>query len=235
MAIERASAAPTFVAVAAWRHGPRLEGFWLACAFLALLAWDASGLDLWAMRDLGGRAGFPWRRAWGTAHLVHEGGRWLAMLLFAVTAAVACRPFGPWRRIGRPQRWGTLGAVAVALALIPLMKQASLSSCPWDLREFGGHAAYVSHWRWGVGDGGTGHCFPAGHPSSAFAFLPLAFSVRKLRPSWATGLTLALVGLGAVYGVSQTLRGAHYPSHTLWTAWLCWAWSLASLRWIERA
>jgi hypothetical protein len=23
-------------------------------------------------------------------------------------------------------------------------------------------------------------------------------------------------------GVSQQLRGAHYMSHTLWTAWICW-------------
>jgi membrane-associated PAP2 superfamily phosphatase len=25
-----------------------------------------------------------------------------------------------------------------------------------------------------------------------------------------------------VLGVSQQLRGAHYMSHTLWTAWVCW-------------
>ena len=24
-----------------------------------------------------------------------------------------------------------------------------------------------------------------------------------------------------VFGLAQTLRGAHHPSHTLWTAWLC--------------
>ena len=27
---------------------------------------------------------------------------------------------------------------------------------------------------------------------------------------------------------AQLLRGAHYPSHTLWSAWLCWTISAAA-------
>ena len=27
---------------------------------------------------------------------------------------------------------------------------------------------------------------------------------------------------GLVFGLAQQIRGAHYMSHTLWTAWLCW-------------
>jgi membrane-associated PAP2 superfamily phosphatase len=27
---------------------------------------------------------------------------------------------------------------------------------------------------------------------------------------------------GLVLGLAQQVRGAHYMSHTLWTAWLCW-------------
>jgi membrane-associated PAP2 superfamily phosphatase len=33
----------------------------------------------------------------------------------------------------------------------------------------------------------------------------------------------------AAFGGAQYLRGAHYPSHTLWTAWLCWVLSAALL------
>ena len=37
--------------------------------------------------------------------------------------------------------------------------------------------------------------------------------------AWWLGAALVLgFGLGAV----QQVRGAHYMSHTLWTAWLCW-------------
>ena len=34
-------------------------------------------------------------------------------------------------------------------------------------------------------------------------------------------MVLALAS-GLALGVVQTLRGAHPPGHTLWTAWLCW-------------
>lgn len=42
-----------------------------------------------------------------------------------------------------------------------------------------------------------------------------------------------MVVLGVVYGVGQMLRGAHYPSHTMWTGWICWAVTLAATRWLR--
>ena len=32
-----------------------------------------------------------------------------------------------------------------------------------------------------------------------------------------------VLGLGVLLGLTQTLRGAHYPSHTAWTALICGA------------
>jgi membrane-associated PAP2 superfamily phosphatase len=100
------------------------------------------------------------------------------------------------------------------------------------LQEFGGKAWYVSHWTWGTRDGGAGHCFPAGHASSALAFIALALpwlfsgqaSLRR-RGQW---LLLLVLVLGLVFGLAQTLRGAHYPSHTLWTIWICWTVALVN-------
>ena len=43
---------------------------------------------------------------------------------------------------------------------------------------------------------------------------------------WLWLLAVGLCGLGL--GLAQTLRGAHYPSHTLWTAAICWGISVAS-------
>jgi membrane-associated PAP2 superfamily phosphatase len=42
---------------------------------------------------------------------------------------------------------------------------------------------------------------------------------------------LAALGTGGLLGISQQLRGAHFMSHTLWTAWICWttAWVLDGL------
>jgi membrane-associated PAP2 superfamily phosphatase len=33
-------------------------------------------------------------------------------------------------------------------------------------------------------------------------------------------MLVLLVGL--VFSLTQAMRGAHYPSHSLWTAWVCW-------------
>jgi membrane-associated PAP2 superfamily phosphatase len=54
------------------------------------------------------------------------------------------------------------------------------------------------------------------------------FGVRML-----SGILL----LGFFLGGVQTLRGAHYPSHTLWTGFLCWSVSVANhlgFSWCER-
>jgi membrane-associated PAP2 superfamily phosphatase len=80
----------------------------------------------------------------------------------------------------------------------------------------------VSHWALGLADGGPGHCFPAGHASTGFAFVAGYFGLVKRLPTLARRWLWAAVVGGAVLGVAQQLRGAHFMSHTLWTAWLCW-------------
>ena len=110
----------------------------------------------------------------------------------------------------------------VALLVVSTIKIHSHTSCPWDLQQFGGVASHVSHWAWGVADGGTGRCFPAGHASAGFAFIGGFFAFRHVLPKtawrWFTGAML----VGFILGLAQQLRGAHYMSHTLWTAWFCW-------------
>jgi hypothetical protein len=38
----------------------------------------------------------------------------------------------------------------------------------------------------------------------------------------ARAVLLAVLAAGALFGWAQLARGAHFPSHTLWSAWLCW-------------
>ncbi|MFB0916333.1 MAG: hypothetical protein QMB88_09985, partial [Burkholderiaceae bacterium] len=77
----------------------------------------------------------------------------------------------------------------------------------------------------------SGGCFPGGHVSSAFGYVALlpGFLMAAEAPirSRARMALFALMVIGLALGLAQTLRGAHYPSHTLWTAWLCWvsAWA----------
>ena len=129
--------------------------------------------------------------------------------------------------MARSARWWLLLATVVCLVLIPFIKSRSLVSCPWDLAQFGGTARYLPHWTvqaWvGAGDGGPGRCFPSGHASGAFSFITGWFVLREHWPRAARRWLIAVCVMGLVFGVAQVARGAHYPSHVGWTAWICWA------------
>jgi membrane-associated PAP2 superfamily phosphatase len=208
-------------------------------AGVALLGWDASGLDLPLVRLFGSPSGFGWKDSFLLAGLVHNGGRALGWLVCAALLLNCWRPLRWMNRLSlRERTWWLLTTLACAL-LFPAIKHFSLTSCPWDLVEFGGRAAYVSHWQMGLSDGGSGHCFPSGHASSAFAFLAGYFVLRPHHRSAAQLWLLAVCALGVLYGAAQMMRGAHYASHTLWTAWLSWTLTATSYhmsrRWLGTA
>lgn len=191
-----------------------------------IAAWDLSGADLALTRQLASSAGFAWRDAWLTRTLLHDGGRLLAG---GVLASVV---WHTWRGRAPPRadRWRALATVAATLLLVPALKRVSATSCPWDLAEFGGTAAYVPHWLPGIADGGPGHCFPSGHAVAAFAFFPLYFLWRERAPrrarAWLAGTLIA----GVAFGAAQALRGAHFASHALWSGWLCWTLAVLAAR-----
>lgn len=214
---------------AAWaRHDVR----WGVLALLALLLWDASGLDLVAARWFGSPQGFAWRHHWFTSGVLHEGGRAVAWLLLG---GLLLNVGWPW--LGgatRGARWRTVGLTLAGVLLVPALKRVSQTSCPYDLSEFGGVASYVSHWRWGVLDGGPGHCYPSGHAVAAFAFVSIWFLLREDRPQAARRWLIGVLCVGTVFGLAQLARGAHYPSHTLWSAWWCWVVCALGDAWARR-
>lgn len=200
------------------------------CAGLlvALLIWDLSGWDLQLVRAVAGPAGFSLRDHWVTTYVMHQGGRALGWLTLAALVAQLWRPLPFARDLPLAERRWWLATCLLCLLVIQLVKHSSLTSCPWSLAEFGGAAHYVSHWRLGVVDGGDGGCFPSGHASAAFSFLSGYFALRGRYPVAARRWLWTVVILGLILGAGQALRGAHYPSHTLWTAWLCLAATVAA-------
>lgn len=213
----------------------------LTLTLLALtLSWDASGLDLAVMQTLGDSGGFPLRDNWLLSRALHDGVYRLVVTLYLAMLLMIWWPLGPLRRLERLDRVEIVCGLSLNLMLIGLLKVLSLSSCPWDLQEFGGVATYVSHWSWGMDDGGPGRCFPGGHVSAAFAWLALGLPWLRSggqRQGWLWLGWVLLAGL--LLGLSQTLRGAHYPSHTAWTALLCWLGAQVNhalfARWRDRA
>ncbi|WP_232291588.1 phosphatase PAP2 family protein [Polaromonas sp. JS666] len=187
------------------------------------MLWDYSGLDLWLAHWFGSARGFPLQDHWLWRGLLHDGIRPLPWLLELGLLAAIVWPVVALRQLAPERRAQLALTTLLALLAISGMKLHSHTSCPWDLQQFGGVAKHVSHWAWGVSDGGGGHCFPAGHASAGFAFLGGFFAFRHALPAtarrWLAGAMLA----GFALGLAQQVRGAHYMSHTLWTAWLCWA------------
>lgn len=191
-------------------------------ALLPLLAWDASGLDLPTMRWFGDTGGFRLRHNWWLEQVLHADAQWFARVVMVGLIAMIWTPLGAWRRIDRLDRLRLAAAVALAALAILAIKHLSTTSCPWDLAVFGGSARHVSHWYWAARDGGGGGCFPAGHASIGFSLTAGWFWLRNAAPRTALSLLSTGLLLGFALGAVQVIRGAHYPSHVLWTGWICW-------------
>jgi membrane-associated PAP2 superfamily phosphatase len=197
---------------------------WVSAVLLVLvMAWELAGTDLLVMRWWGDASGFALREAWSVAH---QAGRMLSWLVLASMV---------WHAVKAPStqldtaKLPTLGQRRMALLLtllsltaVQFIKRTSTTSCPWDLTEFGGIVSYVSHWSLALSDGGPGHCFPSGHSSAALCFLTMYTMWRGIDAQRARIWLVAVCAAGVVFSLTQIIRGAHYPSHVLWTAWLCW-------------
>ena len=210
-----------------------LAAWWLGGLAFTVF-WDLSGLDMALMGTIGTPRGFTLRDSWLLSHVLHDGlrlamtGAWLLLCAWALW---------PGLRLPRRERGLVVLLVTLSLTAVNLVKNTSLTSCPWDLQVFGGPASWVSHWAWGTADGGPGRCFPGGHASSGFAFIALCLpwldapaGTASRRRAVGLRWCAAILGMGLLAGAVQTLRGAHFPSHTLWTLLICAAVSLAGWR-----
>lgn len=206
-----------------------LEWWLLTSAALYLIVlWDQLRIDAGVMQLIGTPQGFPLRHNFWLESIGHDGARNLALLVLLGLWLAVIRAPGWLSEFSRRERLFMALTTSLCALLISLLKHYSVVSCPWDQAAFGGSAYWVPHWAWWVTtDGGPGGCFPGGHASSGCAFIAVAWpglasrvGSRRWRWGWRV-LLLALVS-GLALGAVQTLRGAHPPGHTLWTAWLSW-------------
>ena len=205
----------------------RFEALLIFAVLLVLLIWDASGLDLWISSKISALngpliQGFSMRHAWLTESLMHRGGKFFYGIVVVMLMFNYFRPLTPTLRLERnAQRWWFL-TMLLCIAAISLLKYLSKSSCPWDLAMFGGTAQYLSHWDFALSDGGPGRCFPSGHVSGAFALMAISFAVRPVSANLANKVLIAVLLIGGILGAGQVTRGAHFVSHVLYSAWICW-------------
>lgn len=167
---------------------------------------------------------FPWRHAWLTEKFGHGMLRklFIALSMIPILLCVfdTIRPISSWSSWFRIRmRTVALSAVAVPLS-VSTLKYFSDSHCPWNIDRYSGSAPYVRLLE-ALPEGVVpGHCFPAGHATSALWLISVATFWWPHRPRTAVAVGLAATATGFGVGWMQQMRGAHFLSHTLWSIWI---------------
>ena len=113
-------------------------------------------------------------------------------------------------------------SLLLSFATVAVIKRLVPMECPWDLNQFGGHSAFWGLFAIRPDNLKATQCFPAGHASIGFAWLALFYYWCEMKPQQAWfGLAIG-GGTGLLLGVVQQLRGAHFISHDIATAAICW-------------
>lgn len=202
----------------------------LAVFLLAAAACETTRVDLFlADRYFDfARGMWPERDAWWAEWLVHKRGR---DLVTAVALGSLLAFLGSFRlRVLRPLRWRffyLVLVIALTAGAVSGLKKATGRHCPWDIDRYGGSAPYLKLSEPLPQACGPGNCFPAGHASGGFSLFAGYFAWRDRRRRLARGWLAAGAMLGTIYAWAQMVRGAHFLSHNLWSAVICWLVALA--------
>ncbi|WP_317929796.1 phosphatase PAP2 family protein [Halioxenophilus sp. WMMB6] len=170
----------------------------------------------------GGGSYFPWRDNFWLYDVMHQKGRSLVKKLFFLNLLLLLLSLFV-KRLARYKSifLFILLSTLFSTSIISFLKHHTTIPCPESLIEFGGTRHWINIWQVFEQDLPIGKCYPAGHASSGYAWLCLAFlfppGSRKFYLSLLPG---ALLGLS--FGIAQQFRGAHFISHDLLTIAICW-------------
>jgi len=218
--------------------------FWIPlgiylCFIIPILWWDIDWqlANYWYQLE-----GQKWalRSYWLTQNILHDDGHDLAVALYSLILVLYI--FSIKIDSLKQHRSGLAYlslSLPVATLTVSLVKRLTTVDCPWNVADFGGKFQYQSWfdslWSPIVG---SGHCFPAGHASSAYMFFGLYFLSRYYWPKKSTPILLGIIFIGLIFGFAQQLRGAHFFSHDLTSAIVCWLvcwfiWNIRVNRWTK--
>lgn len=203
----------------------------LALLFACFGLFEITGIDLWVQDhfyNFGTDAWLVNAKAPLPRLLFYTGPKALIWALGGGLIALALAP-ARWRRrmplrgLRRRDLWVAIATLATAPALIATSKATTHVFTPDAIRRYGGCAPYVKVCEsYPANDRPKrrGRGFPAGHASGGFALMALA-GLAATRRGRRIGVAIGFT-LGAMMGVYQMFKGAHYLSHTIITALFCW-------------
>lgn len=213
--------------------------FWIPLALLiaATVVLMVLHGDLWIADRIYAWEGHRWalRQSLVAKEVLHQWGHdlsvaaWLAV--FAAWLVTFVRDgLALWRR---PLAY-LLVTVALSTLAVAWIKAWSNMDCPWDVVQYGGSKPYVDVFSLRPLGLARGRCFPAGHASAGYAWMSLYFFFLLTRPRWRQLGLVVGGGLGLLFGIDQQLRGAHFSSHDIWAAGICWMVALGFYRVFRR-
>ena len=181
---------------------------------------------------------FPWDRTWFGRDLMHGYVKnvivWIGFLIIAAALVDLVFHFNRLSALHRARLRVLALAAALEPMLITTLKKSSNLHCPWGVDRYGGSNPFLRLLD-AVPDGWqAGHCFPAGHASTAMWLTALTVLWLPTNPRRASMAFFAGLGVGVFLGWVQQMRGQHFLTHTLWTAWLASALTIALIALFSR-
>lgn len=201
------------------------QGLILLGCFILLQFWFLvdGQLDLMLIQPWTGLHGqFPWRYDWFLEKLNHKYVKNLLILCDVSFLALWLASFKIKRL--HVQRWQyayLFWILILSTSVVGILKSQSGHACPWNMTQ-----ATTTGFLWNF-NLSHGHCFPGGHAATGFALMTGFFAFRRTAPKRAYFYLVAGLILGFAMGWAQMMRGAHFLSHNLWTAWVIWCCNVA--------
>jgi membrane-associated PAP2 superfamily phosphatase len=168
---------------------------------------------------------FPLRDSWLLQSVEHVAAKRAVMLLglsvFALYIAMHWSP--AFRSLRRVVLFIFAGMFLSALSVATL-RNSSTSHCPYDLQQYGGaFSERVVADASGQLEMKPGKCWPSGHASAGFCLFSWYFAALALgRSRLAAWLLGTIVAFGVILSMGRIAQGAHFLSHCIWTAIVCW-------------
>ena len=176
-------------------------------------------------------AEFPLRHSAFWNVFMHSGLKYLSLAIWLTLFLLWLLParWAPNQHLRNAIGFTLLVAPLAALA-VSLLRSLSPHSCPWELAAYGGGADYFRFFDSLPANAGPGRCAPSGHASAGFVWIAGYLAARRTSPRAARVVLALTLCLGVLTGLTQIVRGAHFVSHVLLTAWVCYAVAWASER-----
>jgi membrane-associated PAP2 superfamily phosphatase len=206
----------------------------LASAYFLVFIYPTTGLDQWLIAPYFDATAhhFPLKHDHFLEQFMHLGLKYCMVAIALTSLAIALQ--ANTRALSRASFHARLiyllknpyflafVGMLISTTTVSVFKSMSMHGCPSDLSLYGGDLPLLglfAHLPAGIK---AGHCFPGGHASAGFALMAFYFAFRDSKPSFARAMLFLSLLLGFAMGWAQMMRGAHFMSHNLWSAWLVW-------------